>query len=133
MSVVVDASAVVAALADGGAIGDWARSAMVGSSLAAPHVMPAEVASVLRRQILRGRLSITSATLAHTELDELSVELFPYAPTARRIWELRENLSPYDAWYVALAESLDAPLITLDIRSSRATGPRCEFVVPPGP
>ena len=131
MSVVVDASAVVAALVDGGAIGDWARSAFAGSPLAAPHAMPVEVASVLRRQIMRGRVSVAVATLAHAELADLSIELFPYAPSSRRVWELRENLTSYDAWYVALAEQLDAPLVTLDKRMAVASGPRCEFRLPP--
>ena len=75
--------------------------------------------------------SADSAVLAHDDLVQLPVELFPYELHARRVWELRENLTAYDAWYVALAESLDAPLVTLDHRLARATGPRCQFRLPP--
>ena len=62
----------------------------------------------------------------------LPVELFPFGPLAARVWELRENVTPYDAWYVALAESLDADVATLDVRLSRAAGPRCTFRLPSG-
>jgi predicted nucleic acid-binding protein len=70
------------------------------------------------------------ASLAHALMLELEVELFPYRPVAERIWALRENLSPYDAWYVALAEALDAPLATLDLRLGRAPGIDCEVISP---
>ena len=60
------------------------------------------------------------------------MELFPFAPFAERVWALRENLTSYDAWYVALAEVLDCPLVTLDRRLSRASGPVCEIIAPPG-
>ena len=85
---------------------------------------------MLRRQVHRGRLTAAAATLAHVELAELSVELYPYAVADRRVWELRNNLNAYDAWYVALAEQLEAPLVTLDRRLALASGPRCEFRVP---
>ena len=58
-------------------------------------------------------------------------ERCPFVPFASRVWQLRSNLTVYDAWYVALAEALDWPLITLDRRLSRAVGPRCEVIVPP--
>ena len=108
MTAVVDASAVVAALTDDGQVGDWARNELDRSDLAAPHLMPVETANLLRRGVLRGRLSVDFATLAHEDLIRLRVTLFPYEPHGRRIWELRNNLTTYDAWYVALAESLDA-------------------------
>lgn len=60
---------------------------------------------------------------------DLRVELFPYAPFATRIWDLRDNVTCYDAWYVALAETLSAPLATLDARLAKASGPRCRFLV----
>lgn len=60
----------------------------------------------------------------------MEIELFPFAPFARRIRELRGNLTSYDAWYVALAEALDCPLLTLDRKLSRAPGPKCAFIVP---
>jgi predicted nucleic acid-binding protein len=65
------------------------------------------------------------------DLQRLSVELFPYGPLAERIWELRANVTPYDAWYVALSEELGVPLLTLDGRLARAPGPTCRFELPP--
>jgi predicted nucleic acid-binding protein len=58
----------------------------------------------------------------------IRVDLFPYDPFADRVWELRQNVTAYDAWHVALAESLSAPLATLDGRLRRAVGPRCSFL-----
>lgn len=131
MTVVIDSSAVVAALADGGAIGDWAAAELGADDLAAPHLMPVEAANILRRSLLAGDLSADAAALAHEDLGRLPVELFAYEPFGRRVWELRDNLTAYDAWYVALAESLGVPLVTLDHRLARAAGPRCEFRLPP--
>jgi predicted nucleic acid-binding protein len=128
---VVDASTVVAALVDGGPGGRWAESVLAAGPLAAPHLMPVEAANILRRAALAGDLTDDGATLAHADLLLLRVELFPYAPLAERVWELRGAITAYDAWYVALAESLDAPLGTLDKRLARAPGPRCAFSSPP--
>ncbi len=131
MTLVADASLVVAALVDGGRDGTWAEQVLAGEALAAPHHMPVEVANILRRAVLAGEISADVAALAHSDLLDLRVELFPYAPFASRVWELRENLTTYDAWYVAVAESVGGKLGTLDAKLARATGPRCSFVVPP--
>ena len=133
MTVVVDSSAVVAALVDGGSDGQWAGAELAREGLAAPHLMPVEVANILRRAVLAGDLSADVAALAHDDLIALQVELFPYEPHAQRVWQLRDNLTAYDGWYVALAEVLGVPLVTLDRRMSRAPGPRCEFRMPPLP
>ena len=130
MTLVVDASCVAAALVDGGALGRWAEEVLLSDHLAAPHVMPVEVANVLRRAVRSDDVSADTATLAHADLQALTVDLFPYAPIAFRAWELRDNLTLYDAWYVALAELLDAKVATVDGRLARAPGPRCGFVVP---
>ena len=58
------------------------------------------------------------------------MQLYPFAPFAERVWSLRDNLTAYDAWYVALAEALDCPLATLDRKLGRASGPTCEFIIP---
>ena len=131
MTIVLDASALVAALIDTGTDGAWAESQMVAGPLVAPHGMPAEAANVLRRAVLAGEVSADVASIAHADLLAAPVELFPYAPFGARIWELRGNLTAYDAWYVALAEALDAPLATLDGRLSQAPGPTCRFLAPP--
>lgn len=130
MTLVVDASAVVAALVDDGPDGRWAESLVASDDLAAPHLMPVEATNILRRAAQAGALSAESAALAHDDLLALPVTLFPYAPFGPRVWELRDNLTGYDAWYVALAEALKAPLATLDTRLARATGPRCRFRTP---
>lgn len=130
MTLVVDASVVVAGLVDAGPDGAWAETTMADRPLAAPHHLPVEVASILRRATLTGDLSVDTAALAHTDLLELRVELFAYEPFADRVWELRENVTAYDAWYVALAERLDAPLATLDERLVGAPGPHCQFTSP---
>ena len=130
MTLVVDATVVVAALVDSGPDGQWAESILVFDVLAAPHLMPVEAANIIRRAALVGDLSPDHATLVHSDLVRLRVDLFPYEPVAARAWELRDNLSIYDAGYVALAEALGAPLATLDRRLSRATGPRCPFLLP---
>jgi predicted nucleic acid-binding protein len=130
VTLVVDASLVVAGLVDAGPIGRWAEEALASGPLAAPHLMPVEVANILRRASLAGELSNDAASLAHADLAALRVDLFPYAPFASRAWELRTNLTAYDAWYVALAESLMSKLGTLDERLARSPGPRCGFLVP---
>jgi predicted nucleic acid-binding protein len=127
---VVDASLVVAALIDSGNDGTWAHELLGADQLAAPHLMPVEVANVLRRAVLNGDVSADSAALAHADLLALRIDLFPYGPFAARVWELRGNLTSYDAWYVALAEALEARFATLDVRLSRSRGPRCLFVIP---
>jgi len=131
MTLVVDSSAVVAALADSGPDGRWAEGVLASEELVAPHLMPVEAANILRRAGLVGEISSDAAALAHGDLLSLRVDLFAYEPVARRVWELRDNLIAYDAWYVALAEELDAPLATLDARLRRADGPRCTFQIPP--
>ena len=131
MSLVVDASVVVAALIDFGPEGRWAETVLLSDQLAAPHLMLVESANILRRAVLAGEISDDSASLAHGDLLSLRVALFPYEPFASRIWELRGNVTSYDAWYIALAESLAAPMATLDRRLARASGPRCTFQAPP--
>ena len=131
MTLVIDASVVVAALADSGTDGRWAESLLTSDSLGAPHLLHAEASNILRRSALAGTISAEEASIAHADLLDLRVELFPYAPFAPRIWDLRENVTCYDAWYVAVAEALGAPLATLDGRLAKAPGPRCRFLVAP--
>lgn len=129
--IVVDASVVAAALVDSGPAGTWAEELLAASPLAAPHLLPVEVASILRKAAGVGAISGDVATMAHRDLAEVAIGLFPYEPFADRVWALRDTVTPYDAWYVALAEELDAPLATLDSRLVRAPGPTCNFVLPP--
>ncbi|MGB4863643.1 MAG: type II toxin-antitoxin system VapC family toxin [Tepidiformaceae bacterium] len=125
MTLVVDASAVVAALVDAGPAGFWVRNRLRAEELAAPSLMPFEVANVVRRHLAAGIISATSASDSLGELATLPVQVAAFAPLARRAWELRENLTIFDASYVALAEMLGATLITLDRRLASAPGLRC--------
>jgi predicted nucleic acid-binding protein len=127
---VVDASVIVAALVDSGPDGVWAEQQLLSGQLAAPHLMPVEVANILRLAAIRGDLSQDSASLAHADLLLLPVELFPYEPLALRAWELRGSVTAYDGWYVALAEALAVPLATLDGKLAHVSGTRCDFAMP---
>ena len=131
MTLVGDASALVAALVDGGPDGEWTRSVLVGETLAAPSHLQVEVSSVLRRAVVGGRLGRDVAAIAHEELMQLRVTMFPFAALAARVWALHSSITAYDAAYVALAEELAAPLLTLDRRLARADGPTCSFLLPP--
>ena len=122
----------VAALVDSGQEGAWAESVVADGPLFAPELVLAEASNVLRRLELAGRLSRLEASGAHAGLLRLHLDLFPFAPFADRVWALRGNLTSYDAWYVAIAEALHCPLVTLDQRLGRASGPRGEVVTPPG-
>ena len=130
MTVVVDASVVVAWLVDGGPDGRWAEEVILEHALVAPDHLAVEVANVLRRASLAGSIGSETATLAHADLLDLAIAAVSYPPLADRAWELRQTCTAYDAAYVALAERLDVPLATLDARLQRAPGPRCEFLVP---
>jgi predicted nucleic acid-binding protein len=132
VTLVVDASAIAAALVDGGQAGEWVTSRIRGERLVAPHLMPVEVANVLRRAELAGAVSADVSALAHDDLMHLPVDLAPYAPFAARIWELRTSMTAYDAWYVSMAEAIDAPLVTIDRRLASAHGAECRIEVPPG-
>ena len=129
---VVDSSTMVSALIEANPQGIWALDQVTSGTIAAPALIHVEVTHVLRRAANAGLVSNDVATLAHSDLVDLPIEVFPYEPFATRIWGLRGNVTPYDAWYVALAEALDAPLATLDRRLAAAPGPRCEFRTSPG-
>jgi predicted nucleic acid-binding protein len=130
-SFVLDSSAIVAMLVDGGETGDWVAATAGDGFLAAPALAMFETANILRRLQLAGRLERVESTLAHREVLALPLQLWPYPAVADRAWELRETLTTYDASYVALAELLDARLVTLDRRLTRASGPRCAILTPP--
>lgn len=130
MTTVIDASVVAAALVDTGHHGRWAEGIVAAGELASPHLLFVETASVLRRAVAGGDISDDIATLAHRDLLDLTIHLYSYEALGPRVWELRHNVTPYDAWYVALAEALDAPLATMDQRLADAPGPRCTFSTP---
>jgi predicted nucleic acid-binding protein len=126
---VVDASVLTVALADDGGDGDAARARLRGEDLAAPELLDLEVASVLRRQMAAAALDARRAELALTDLTVMPIQRAPHLPLLARAWELHENITMYDAAYIALAEALQAPLLTGDRRLARAPGPTCHIEV----
>lgn len=125
--IVVDASVIVTALADDGDDGNGARERLRGQRLAAPHVIDLEVASAWRRLVAAGGLDDRRAQLALEDLGALPLERVPHRPLLSRCWELRGNLTIYDAAYVALAEVLMVTLVTADTRLAAAPGVRCDI------
>jgi predicted nucleic acid-binding protein len=110
-----------------------ARLARAGETLHVPHVFDLEVMAAIRRHALRGVLSERRARRALRALDDLRATRYSHVPLRARIWELRENVTPYDAAYIALAEAVSAPLVTVDAALSRVTGARAEVELHPSP
>lgn len=124
---VVDASVLAPALADAGEDGRRFRDRLHGESIAGPDLLRIEVTSVLRRHANRGHMTAEQADDAIGDLLAFPITVFPTSPLLRRVWELRPNLTAYDACYVALAEAVDGVLITADRRLATSSGPRCRI------
>lgn len=126
---VVDASVLAPALADGGTDGTRFRTRLRGESVIGPDLLRIEVVSVLRRHADSGLLSSEQAAEAIGDLLAFPITVFPTAPLLRRVWGLRANLTAYDGCYVALAEAADSVLLTADRRLAKAAGPHCQIEV----
>jgi predicted nucleic acid-binding protein len=126
--IVADASAVVAALLNDGP----ARQTLSSQPVHAPHLVDAEVLSVLRRLNLAGRLDQHLAEAMIEALAQLGIRRHGGTGLLFRVWGLRGTLTAYDAAYVALAESLACPLLSADRRLARAAGPLCAIHLVPG-
>lgn len=122
---VLDASAAVLALLNDGD----ARRLLGTEVVAAPHLIDSEVVHALRAMVQRGEVDPVVAGEAIEVWTKLGISRYEVHGLLSRVWELRENLSAYDATYVALAEALDASLVTADGRLGRAPGPRCTVTV----
>lgn len=127
--IIVDASVMVSALADDGPDGDRARRRLEGERLAAPELIDLEVISAWRRLAAAGHLDERRVRLAIADLEALPMERVRHGPLIARCWELRANLTPYDAAYVALAELLETTLLTVDTKLSTAPATRCPIEV----
>lgn len=127
--IVVDASVLAPALADDGADGDRVRGRLRGEQLVAPELVDLEVLSTLRRAARAGRLDQRRSGQALEDLAALPLRRVSHLFLLPRAWELRDNLTAYDAAYVALAEALDALLLTADGGIGKANGVRCEVEV----
>jgi predicted nucleic acid-binding protein len=122
--IVLDASATLDFLLHDEANFDWVdRRLRADGALAAPHLLDTEVAHAMRKHVQGHRLDQGRAAEAIADLAELPLERYAAQPLLARIWELRHNLSAYDATYVALAEALEAPLLTSDRRLLDLPGP----------
>jgi predicted nucleic acid-binding protein len=133
LSVVVDSSVLVAALVDAGSHGAWAEDIVSRGPLYTPELGLVEATNILRRLERAKIISTADANGAHEDLMQLDIELCAFAPLAGRVWELRHNVTSYDALYVAVAEALQLPLATFDEHLSRADGVRCRFLTPAAP
>ncbi len=124
--IVLDASAAIAVLLnlDGSSAGIRERIGRSSGGLHVPHLFDVEVLHAIRRHTLRGALSVLRSYQASEALRNMRATHYPHTALLPRMWELRENLTAYDAAYVALAETLDAPLITKDARLAHASGHR---------
>ena len=128
--IVIDASVLANAVGDDGSDGEDARRELRSARDAAiPGLADIEVFSVLRKRWLAGDLTVERFADAVEALGNLSLARHSMVPLLTRIYQLRANVTPYGAAYVALAESLDCPLITNDKALARAPGPQCEIRV----
>lgn len=130
MSTVVDASVLVHALVTAGPLGEWAEAIVAAGPVHAPELALVETANILRRLERSKEITTVEANAAYEDLMQLRIELFSFEPFAERVWELRHNLTTYDAWYVAVAEALRLPMATCDERLANAKGPTCDFLRP---
>jgi len=123
--IVIDASAAVLGLLNDGE----ARAHLAHEAVVTPHLADSEILHALRARVLRGEIEEPAAKRAIGVWGRLGLQRIGVSGLLDRIWELRANLSAYDATYVAVAETHDAPLVTADGRLARAPGPRCTITV----
>ncbi|MEU2613880.1 type II toxin-antitoxin system VapC family toxin [Micromonospora sp. NPDC007271] len=126
--IIVDASVLADALVDDGPVGDAARSELTADPhWAAPGHLLVEVMSVIRGKVLGNKLALARAQEAIQSLPALVIDEVATAALLNRMWQLRGNVSAYDAAYAAAAEALACPLVTGDGRLAKASGVRCEI------
>lgn len=124
--IVVDASVLANVVGDDGVDGERARRELrAAGDAAAPDLVDVESLAVLRRRWLAGTISAQRFATAIDDLMDIDIERYPTLPFLRRAYELRANVTAYDATYVALAELLGCDLMTGDRRLADASGPRC--------
>lgn len=124
--IVADAPIVVSALLSTSGAGARARERLrQDPDLHVPHLLDVEVTAALRRRVRLGQTNAEVASDVLSDLAELAAIRWDHAPLLRRVWELRDNVTAYDAVYVVLAEMLDASLVTSDVRLARAPGLTC--------
>jgi predicted nucleic acid-binding protein len=127
---IVDASCLFEVVADTPAAQPIRDLLAADPEQAAPHLIDAEVLGAITSHRRRGTLDPTAAHQALLDLRDWPGDRYSHRPLLARAWELRDTVRTYDALYVALAEALDATLLTLDRRLARALGPRCRVELP---
>lgn len=128
--IVLDASVLASAVGDDAGDGRAARRALRrAEGISAPDLIDVETVAVLRKRWLSGDLPLPRFAAAVEDLGDLAIERVPMRRLVARAFELRDDVTPYDAVYVALAEALDCPLLTADRRLSRASGITCPVQV----
>ncbi len=126
---VFDASVLVDALVVAGPRGDDARDVLHDRDvLRVPSIFGAEAASAVRSMHARGEINVGRARAALAGIRKVRTVQYVFEPLLERVWELRHNLTVYDGWYVALAETLGTSLVTADIRHTEAPGPHCPVI-----
>jgi len=130
---VVDASCLYEVLVGGAAAEPIGERLAADVDHSAPHLVDVEVFGIVRRERLAGRLDATAATQAVEDLEAWPGERFGHRLLLGRAWELRDTVRGPDAMYVALAEGLACPLVTIDARLAAASGPECEIEVVEAP
>lgn len=125
--IVVDASVLVNVLGDDGEDGRRARDRLAEESLAAPELIDLEVAAVFRKFCAAQRFDVQRASQALSDLRDLRMDRVPHRQLISRCWELRNNVTMYDASYIAVAELFGASLITVDARLTKVPGARCKI------
>ncbi len=119
---VVDTSAVLAALAAPDADPELVARLADDGDLHGPHLIDTEMLHALRRMTMTGAIGEDRAADVRKDFAELTLVRYPHEPLNERVWELRDNLTAYDATFVALAEILDVPLVTCDAKLASAPG-----------
>ena len=131
MTQVIDASALVLMHTDHGVQGNWASRLIHEGGLIGPALVRAEAGNALRRMEFQRAISADDAESALRDILGLDIDLRGFEPYVQRVWELRHNATPYDAWYVAIAERNDCRLVTGDRRLTTVPNLRCQIVTPP--
>jgi predicted nucleic acid-binding protein len=126
---VVDASVLYEILTDGPSAGPARDRLASDPDHVAPQLIDAEVLGLLRRDAMVRAVDGTTCSLAVRDLHDWPADRIPLRPFLDRVWELRENVRTWDGFYVALAEAMGCPLLTLDRRLAKAKGPRCQIEV----
>ena len=124
--IVADTSAVVNALVARPGRPDLVRRIAQAGELHAPYLLDVEFLHVLRRLVHTGALSPDRAEDARQDFHDLAIVRYPHQPLADRMWQFRDNVSAYDAAFLALAEMLDVPLVTCDARLAHSSGHRAQ-------